>query len=169
MPPTCAAAGADVPIAVTVDPASRAANSARLITFFMAFTPSSGRGFEIGEEIGGPVESAVAEPEFGEIGMAARLDQLADLDLVGSRGGGGKGERHIAKAEFEQSIAAPRLAIIVALRGRPAQYLDLAIVEPERSLMRAIFRSAAGSLGRKMRGGPLLTVGGAMRQPSISA
>src|SRR3546814_10296712 len=63
--------------------------------------------------------------------MVARLDQLADLDLVGSRGGGGKGERHIAKAEFEQSIAAPRLAIIVALRGRPAQYLDLAIVEPE--------------------------------------
>src|SRR3546814_4385995 len=39
--------------------------------------------------------------------------------------------RHIAKAEFEQLIAAPRLAIIVALRGRPAQYLDLAIVEPE--------------------------------------
>src|SRR3546814_4415849 len=63
--------------------------------------------------------------------MAARLDQRADLFLVGSRGGGGKGERHIAKAEFEQSIAAPRLAIIVALRGRPAQYLDLAIVEPE--------------------------------------
>src|SRR3546814_18154045 len=39
--------------------------------------------------------------------------------------------RHIAKAEFEQLIAAPRLAIIVAIRGRPAQYLDLAIVEPE--------------------------------------
>src|SRR3546814_13714547 len=78
-------------------------------------------GFEIGEEIGGPVESAVAEPEFGEIGMAARLDQLADLDLVGSRGGGGKGERHIAKAEFDQSIAEPPLAIKVSLRGRPAQ------------------------------------------------
>src|SRR3546814_13299100 len=34
-------------------------------------------------------------------------------------------------ALFRSSIAAPRLVIIVALRGPPAQYLDLAVVDPE--------------------------------------
>src|SRR3546814_17117103 len=89
-----------------------------------------GGDFEVREEIGGPIEAAVAQPEFGEIGMATRRDNLADLELIGLRGGGGECERDVTEPEFEQPIAAPRLAIIIALRRCTAHYLDLSIVEP---------------------------------------
>src|SRR3546814_2007292 len=50
-------------------------------------------------------------------------DEFADADLVGLGRRGGEGERDLAEAQFEQPVSAARLAIIVSLRGRPAQYL----------------------------------------------
>ena len=54
-----------------------------------------------------------------------------DGDLVGLRGSGGEGKGDLAKAKIEQPIAAPRLAIVVALRRRLGEDLDLAVVEAE--------------------------------------
>ncbi len=51
--------------------------------------------------------------------------------LVGLGGSGGEGERDLAKTEFEQAIAAARLAVVVALRRRPGQDFDLAVVKSE--------------------------------------
>src|SRR3546814_6883934 len=42
-----------------------------------------------------------------------------------------EGECDFAQAQFEQPVAAPRLAIIIAFGRCPAQYLDLPGVEPE--------------------------------------
>ena len=57
--------------------------------------------------------------------------RLLDRGLVGLRGSGGEGERDVAETEFEQAIAAPRLAVVVALRRRAREDLDLAVVQAE--------------------------------------
>jgi hypothetical protein len=51
--------------------------------------------------------------------------------LVGFAGRSREGERDLAEAQLEQSVAAPRLAVIVALGRRAAQDLDLARVQPQ--------------------------------------
>jgi hypothetical protein len=62
---------------------------------------------------------------------AVRLDELGDAALIGLGRGGGEGQRDLAKPQLEQAVAAPRLAVIVALGRRPAEDFDLAGVEPE--------------------------------------
>ena len=59
---------------------------------------------------------------------------LGDGGLVGLGRGGGEGERDLAQAELEQAVAAARLAVIVALRRRAAEDLDLAVVEAEAAI-----------------------------------
>src|SRR3546814_1973488 len=83
------------------------------------------------EQVGGPCEATVTKPGGCELLLAMGRHQFADADLVGLRGGGGKGERDVAEAQVEQPVAAARLAIIIALRGRTAQDLDLAVIEPQ--------------------------------------
>src|SRR3546814_17147039 len=83
-----------------------------------------GGRFEIGEEIGRPVEAALTQPGGGKAITAMFGDEFADADLVGLGRRGGEGERDLAEAQFEQPVSAARLAIIVSLRGRPAQYPD---------------------------------------------
>ena len=63
-----------------------------------------------------------------------------DGRLIGFRGGGGEGECHLGQAQLEQAIAAPRLAVVVALRGRAAEDLDLAIVQSEPAVDRRDLR-----------------------------
>ena len=65
------------------------------------------------------------------LGLPMGCDEFADADLVGLGRGGAERECDIAKPQFEQPVAAPRLAIIIALGSRPAQYLDLALIESE--------------------------------------
>jgi hypothetical protein len=61
-------------------------------------------------------------------------DDLGDGGLVGLGRGGGEGERDLGEAQLEQAIAAARLAVIVALRRRPAEDLDLPVVEAEAAI-----------------------------------
>ena len=81
-----------------------------------------------------------AQPGGGEAVAAVGGEDLGDGGLVGLRGGGGEGERDLGEAELEQAIAAARLAVIVALRRRPAQDLDLAVVETEAAIDRRDLR-----------------------------
>ena len=59
---------------------------------------------------------------------------LGDGGLIGLGRRGGEGERDLAQAQLEQAVAAARLAVIVALRRRAAEDLDLAIVQPEAAI-----------------------------------
>src|SRR3546814_15472166 len=52
-------------------------------------------------------------------------------------------------ALFRSSIAAPRLVIIVALRGPPAQYLDLAVVDPEAFVAARNLRFGGAFIGQE--------------------
>ena len=61
-------------------------------------------------------------------------DNLGDGGLIGLGRRGGEGERDLAQAQLEQAIAAAGLAVIVALRRRAAEDLDLAIVQPEAAI-----------------------------------
>ena len=81
-----------------------------------------------------------AQPCSGEPRLADLGDDCADGGLVGLRGGGGEGECHLGKAQLEQAIAAPRLAVIVALRRRAAEDLDLPVVQPEAAVDRRDLR-----------------------------
>ena len=93
-----------------------------------------------GEHVGRPVEVLGAQPGGGEAVSAMGGEKIGDGGLVGLRGSGGEGERDLGEAELEQAIAAPRLAVIVALRRRPAQDLDLAVVETEAAIDRGDLR-----------------------------
>src|SRR3546814_3173444 len=57
--------------------------------------------------------------------------KFGDADLIGFCGGGDERHGHLAKTQLEEAVAAPRLAVIVALRRRSAEDFDLAIVQPE--------------------------------------
>src|SRR3546814_19615734 len=66
---------------------------------------------EVGDEIGCPGDAAGAKPG-GEEAIAAMLrEDLLDGGLVGLCGGGATGERDLTEAQFEQAVAAPRLAV----------------------------------------------------------
>ena len=95
---------------------------------------------EIGNEIGGPTEPTRGEPGGGKAVAAMFGEHALDHGLIGLRGGGGEGERDLAKAEFEQAIAAPRLAVIVALGRRAREDLDLPVVEAEAPIDRGDLR-----------------------------
>ena len=67
-------------------------------------------------------------------------EELLDGSLVGLGRGRRKGERNFAETEFEHPVAAAGLAVIVALGRRPAQKLDLAVVEAEAAVDRRDLR-----------------------------
>ena len=75
-----------------------------------------------------------AQPSGGETTSAIGGEKIGDGGLVGLRGSGGEGERDLGEAELEQAIAAPGLAVVVALRDAAAQDLDLAVVEAEAAI-----------------------------------
>ena len=57
-----------------------------------------------------------------------------DERLVGFRRRCREGKRDLAKAEFEQAIAAAGLAVVVTLGRRPGENLDLAVIETEAAI-----------------------------------
>src|SRR3546814_6354374 len=67
------------------------------------------------------------------------LDEV-DAPLGGRVGSAAEGERDAAKAKVEQPIAALGLEVIVALRRRPRDELDLPVVEPEPFVGGALLR-----------------------------
>src|SRR3546814_8104225 len=73
----------------------------------------------------------MAQPLGRERGCPVSFDDLGDAELVGLDRGGGEGQRDLAQPQLEQPVAAPRLAVVVALRRRPAEDYDLAGVEPK--------------------------------------
>ncbi len=73
----------------------------------------------------------MAEPGGGKAGAAMSGQHIRNGGLIGFGGGGREGERDFTQAQLEQAIAAPGLAVVVALRGCPGENLDLAIIETE--------------------------------------
>src|SRR6266446_5414956 len=87
-------------------------------------------------EIGSPGDVAGLEPAGYKMVAATFGKDSFDQRLIGLGGSGGEGERDLAKTEFEQAIATPRLAVVVALRRCPGQDLDLPVVKPKASVDR---------------------------------
>src|SRR6266851_8054101 len=81
------------------------------------------------DEIGRPGDVAGLQPTWHKIVAATFGKDLLDQRLVGLGGSSGEGERDLAKTEFEQAIAAARLAVVVALRRRAGEDFDLAVVK----------------------------------------
>src|SRR3546814_3704641 len=73
----------------------------------------------------------MVQPGLREATATMLRDQLGDTALVRFRGRRREGQGDFTQPEIEQAVAASRLAIIVALRCCPAQYLDLAGVKAE--------------------------------------
>ena len=80
------------------------------------------------------------QPGGEEAVVAVFGDKTFDGGLVGFRGCGAERQRHLAKAELEQPVAAPRLAVVVALRHGARQNLDLPVVKPEAPVDRGDLR-----------------------------
>src|SRR5262249_10154498 len=59
------------------------------------------------------------------------------------------GKRDLAKSEFEQAIATPRLAIIIPLRRGPSEDLDLPVIEPETPVDRRDLRFDGAIVGQQ--------------------
>src|SRR3990167_6918671 len=95
--------------------------------------PAAGQriGLGFGKKLDSPGAAAAPQPLGRKAGLAPRLDDVGDGELVGLGRGGGEGQRDLPQPQLEEAVSAPRLAVVVALRRGPAQYLDLASVEPE--------------------------------------
>src|ERR1700694_1854682 len=81
------------------------------------------------DEIGRPGDVAGFQPARHKVVAATFGKDLLDQRLVGLGGSGGEGECDLAKTEFEQAVAAARLAVVVALRRRAGEDFDLAVVK----------------------------------------
>ena len=86
------------------------------------------------EQFGGPVEAAIPQPVGGKAAPAMLFDDTGHGELVTLGRGGGKGERHFAKAQFEQAITARGLTVIIALGRCPAEDFNLAVVQSEAAI-----------------------------------
>src|SRR5260370_9887154 len=82
-------------------------------------------------EVGRPGDVAGLQPAGHKIVAALFSKDLLDQRLVGFGRSRGGSERDFAKAEVEQAIAAPRLAVVVSLRGRSGEDFDLAVIKPK--------------------------------------
>ena len=89
------------------------------------------------------------EPGAGKALAAIFGDESGNRFLIGLRGRGAERERKGTEAKFEQAIAAPRLAVIVALWRRPRDDLDLPVVEAEAAIDRDDLRLDRAFIGQK--------------------
>ena len=96
---------------------------------------------QVGDEIGGPAASRGRRSQAAtKPSRPCSASTRVDRGLIGLGGRRAEGERDLAEAELEQAIAAPRLAVIVALRRGAGEDLDLAIVESEAPIDRGDLR-----------------------------
>ena len=63
-----------------------------------------------------------------------------DQRLIRLGGGGSEREADFRKPQFEKSVAAARLTVIVPLGRRPGQYLDLSVIQTEAAVDRRDLR-----------------------------
>ena len=104
---------------------------------------------EMRDEIGRPGDVAGLQPAGHKVVAAMFGKDLLDQRLVGLGGSCGEGERDLAKTEFEQAIAAARLAVVVALRRRAGEDLDLAVVQSKAPVDRHDLRLDGAVVGQQ--------------------
>src|ERR1700761_8552037 len=92
------------------------------------------------QELCRPADVAGFEPARHEVGAAAFGQDLFDQCLVGLGGSRREGERDLAKTEFEQAVAAARLAVVVPLWRGAGENFDLPIVQPKATINRRYLR-----------------------------
>ena len=106
---------------------------ALMINFLLGL---GGEVAKVGNEIGRPADTALAQPGGEEI-LAVMFDKDAgDRGLIGLGGGGAERQRHFAQSQFEEPVTAPRLAVVVALGRGARENLDLPVVEAEAAVDR---------------------------------
>src|SRR3546814_3762763 len=86
---------------------------------------------KIGEQAGGPVEAGAAQEAGGESGGAMLGQGRVDARLGSGVGGAAQRQCDRPQPQFEQPIAACGLKVILPLRRRVTDQLDLPIVQPE--------------------------------------
>ena len=106
-------------------------------------------GHRRGQKLSRPVQPAMAQPCRREALAPLPGHDRIDRQLIGLGRGGGKGERHLAKAQLEQAIAASRLAVVIPLGCGAGEDLDLAGVEPEAFVNPRDLRFACALVGEK--------------------
>src|ERR1700730_16899196 len=104
---------------------------------------------EMRDEIGRPGDVAGLQPARHKVVAATFGKDLLDQRLIGLGGSSGKGERDLAKTEFEQAIAAARLAVVVALRRRAGEDFDLAVVKSKAPIDRHDLRLDGAIVGQQ--------------------
>src|SRR3546814_8802974 len=92
---------------------------------------SGGRVGEFAEQIGGPVEIGGLEEMRGEAVRPVLGQDRIDALLAVGIGRTAERKRDRAQAQLEQPVAPRRLQIIMPFRRRPADQLDLSVVEPD--------------------------------------
>ena len=90
----------------------------------------------------------MAQPGGCEAGRQSRLHRV-DVALVLRCRGASEGQCDRPEVEVEQAIAQPRLVVVVALRLRGGDDLDLAGVEPEAFVDRANLRFSGLRIGEE--------------------
>ena len=91
----------------------------------------------------------MAQPGGCEAGRRSRCLHRIDVALVLRRRGAGEGQCDRPQVEIEQAIAQPRLVVVIALRLRSSDDLDLAGVEPEAFVDRADLRLSGLRVGQE--------------------
>ena len=90
-----------------------------------------------------------AQPGAGEFFTAVLGEDAVDGGMVGFGRGGAESQRYWPEAQFEQPIAATRLAVIVALGRGAGDDLDLAVVETELAIDRGDLRLDGALVGQE--------------------
>ena len=83
------------------------------------------------DKLGGPVEAARLEEPGGKISRPVFGQNRVDERLGRGIGSTAERQRDGAKPQFEQSIAAPRLQVVMAFGRRLRDQFDLPVVEAE--------------------------------------
>ena len=82
----------------------------------------------------------LGEPGVDEAALAMLGENAIDDRVIGLGRGGAEGERDRAEAQFEQPVAAARLAVVVALGRGAGDDLDLPVVQAEPPIDRGDLR-----------------------------
>ena len=115
---------------------------------------------QVGNEIGGPARPRSASQASTKASRPNSASTSVDRGVIGLGRGRAEGERDSAPARLEQPVAAPRLAVIVALGRGAGDDLDLAIVEAEAPVDRGDLRLDRPLVGQEDAGRAALDDGG---------
>lgn len=108
-----------------------------------------GGGRKFVERGGRPAEPAGFEQPPGEACLAAFGEKAVDPALVGGTRGAAESEGDGPEIEVEETVAAARLEIIIALGSAARDQLDLPLVEAEASISGARLRFGGAVVGKE--------------------